>query len=798
MDRDEFNPQWPQRPENDRPAQPSSQPRLDPPTGNNLPRREAAPSSWTSHPAQNTADRRQPSEADETKATRALPLVDTGSRFAKPGAGDQGSGIGDQGLGARRADAQPLARSTPVPQAQAQPRPTPQREDVSAGGYEEYQDPIATYRPEANPRDSRYGQGAPRSQAPVQYAPTPRTKLDTSRSYLSVEVEGEKKRRFGAWILWLMAGIILVALIGGTAFALAWQGQYSGKMYAGVRALGIDLGGKTPEEAEKLLRDKVKAFSSEPVVLAWAGKEWKPSLEDLGVTIGVDETVDDAFKVGRDADFFGSIADQWTAAQSGWQVALTVELSEPALQSYLDGIAETEIDQALFEGDVRLNGTQIEALPGKEGRYLDTYQTIGLVRGVVSKLEAGQKIDLPVKVVQPTVSAAEVEEVQKLLALRISQPITARTLDKEFTLDPEALIRFTTIERNPDRSAAKHIQLGWIDHELDILADKWVTEANRQVINARFAWQNGTVAVLTESVNGFETDQETVVKAIKEHADKAEGRQFDLPGKTIEPTVSSKDLPSLGITGLMGTGTSTFKGSSQERATNIRVAAGLLNGAVVPPGGTFSFLQTMGGIDEAHGFVEGYVIQAERTQRGVGGGVCQVSTTMFRAAFFGGMEVTERNEHSYRVGWYEANGEPVGFDAAVFDPGVDLKFVNNSPHYVLVEAVAGADLLTVNMYGTKPVGEVKLEGPVITNRQPAPPDVYEVDTRLPPGTKKQVETARSGLTTSIMRRIITPGQPDKVDEFKSTYLPWPNMFIVASESQIPRGARVAPQAGMNP
>ena len=654
------------------------------------------------------------------------------------------------------------------------------------------------YGQSANAQGNRYGQAAPRAHANQQQMPTSKTKVDPNRSYLSVEIEGEKRRRFGAWIAWLLGGIILLALIGGTAFALAWQGQYSGKVYAGVRALGIDLGGKTPEEAEELLRDKVAPFSSEPLVLTWGGKEWKPSLEDLGVTIAVDDTVDEAFKVGRDADFFGSIADQWTASQSGWQVPLTVEMSEPDLQTYLDGIAASEINQELFEGDIRLSGTTIEALPGKEGRSLDTYKTISLVRDVVAKLEAGQKIDLPVKIVQPTVSAAEVEEVQKQLAIRISQPIVAKTLDKELTLDQEAIIRFTTIERNPDRSATRHIQLGWIDPELAILADKWVVEANRPVINARFAWQNGAVAVLTESVNGFETDKATVIKAIKDYADKAEGRHFDLPGKTLEPTVSSKDLPSLGITDLMGTGTSTFKGSSQERATNIRVAAGLLNGAVVPPGGTFSFLSTMGGIDEAHGFVEGYVIQAERTQRGVGGGVCQVSTTMFRAAFWSGMDIAERNEHAYRVGWYEANGEPVGFDAAVFDPGVDLKFVNNSPHYILVEAVAGADLLTVNVYGTKLAGEVKLEGPFITNRQPAPPDVYEVDPRLPPGTKKQVETAHSGLTTKITRITRTPGQPDKLDDFTSTYKPWPNMYIVASESQIPRGAQPAPQAGATP
>ena len=161
-----------------------------------------------------------------------------------------------------------------------------------------------------------------------------------------------------------------------------------------------------------------------------------------------------------------------------------------------------------------------------------------------------------------------------------------------------------------------------------------------------------------ESIDGFETAPAAVVAAIKEHAGTSDARQFDLPGQVITPTVSSKDLPALGIKELIGTGTSTFVGSTQERATNIRVAANLLNGAVVPPGGTFSFLNTMGGIDEAHGFVEGYVIAAERTTRGVGGGVCQVSTTAFRAAFWSGLEIDERNQHSYRVGWYEAMARP--------------------------------------------------------------------------------------------------------------------------------------------
>ena len=613
--------------------------------------------------------------------------------------------------------------------------------------------------------------------------------------------EDRRARRAGRkgryrWILWSLLGLFTIILVAGVAFTLAWQGQYAGKIYAGVVALDTGLGGKTPDEAKKLLGEKISAFVEQPVTLSWAGREWRPRAEQIGLVVDVDATVDEAFNVGRGSDFFGGISQQWLAAQAGYLVPLQVRLSEPDLQRYLQTNISPEIDQALFEGDVRLDGARVVALPGKEGRQLKVYDTIVAVREQLSRLEPS-KVGLIVETLQPIVSAEEVRLLEEQLAIRISSPITATAQGKSFSLDTDALVRFTTIERNPDRAAERHLSLGWKEGDLKALGERWAEEAKRLPQDARFAWQNGAVAVLTESIDGFETDPATVVASIKAHAASGDNRQYELPGKVITPTVSSKDLGKIGIQEKLGTGTSTFKGSSAERATNIRVAANLLNGSVVPPGGTFSFLGAMGGIDEAHGFVEGYVIAAERTQRGVGGGVCQVSTTAFRAAFWSGLDIVERNQHSYRVSWYEANGEPVGFDAAVFDPGVDLKWVNNSPGYLLIEAVTGPDSVTVNIYGTKIANEVKLEGPVITNRVSPPPDVYEVDPRLQPGAKKQVETARGGLDTTITRRVITTAGEEQVEQFRSSYKAWPNWYVVASPSQIP-GNKVAPTPTANP
>src|SRR5205814_5156492 len=191
-----------------------------------------------------------------------------------------------------------------------------------------------------------------------------------------------------------------IALIGAVAFSLAWQGQYAGKMYVGVTALDTDLGGKTPDAAKKLLSEKVDAFISQPVTLTWGDKQWQPSAEQLGIKVDVDSTVDEAYRVGRGTDPLGNVVQQWNAAQAGYVVPVSVQISEPTLKSYLDGLAQSDIDQRLNDGDVRLNGTDVVALPGKEGRTLRVYDAIAQIRQAAAKLEP-TAIKLPVDIVQP-------------------------------------------------------------------------------------------------------------------------------------------------------------------------------------------------------------------------------------------------------------------------------------------------------------------------------------------------------------------------------------------------------------
>ena len=140
----------------------------------------------------------------------------------------------------------------------------------------------------------------------------------------------------------------------------------------------------------------------------------------------------------------------------------------------------------------------------------------------------------------------------------------------------------------------------------------------------------------------------------------------------------------LGITELVSQGVTYFLGSAATRVKNIATSAGKFHGVIVGPGETFSFDEFLGDVSLDQGYAEALIIFNGRTIKGVGGGVCQVSTTAFRAAYQAGFPIVERWPHAYRVSWYERGFGP-GLDATVFAPEVDFKFKNDTPYHLLIE-----------------------------------------------------------------------------------------------------------------
>lgn len=331
------------------------------------------------------------------------------------------------------------------------------------------------------------------------------------------------------------------------------------------------------------------------------------------------------------------------------------------------------------------------------------------------------------------------------------------------------------------------LEVGLQKEGLDKFVDGIANSINQEQVDARIAFEGGKVTEFTSAVDGRLLDAELTKKAILqvvsvENIGEAENIVINLPVKVARAKIGSEEINSLGIRELVGSGVSYFAGSIAGRIHNITLASKRVSGTLLAPGETFSFNKAVGEISDATGYRKAYVISAGRTVLDDGGGVCQVSTTIFRAVLNAGLPIVARTAHSYRVAYYEQRGFEPGFDATVWAPAVDLTFKNDTDHHLLVQAVvdpANAKL-QVDIYGTADGRKVAISEPVLANFKAAPEDRYQEDPTLPAGIVKQVDFKAAGIT-SVFGRKVMRGDKTIIDEtFKSIFRPWQAVYLVGT------------------
>lgn len=307
---------------------------------------------------------------------------------------------------------------------------------------------------------------------------------------------------------------------------------------------------------------------------------------------------------------------------------------------------------------------------------------------------------------------------------------------------------------------------------------------NIEPVEALFNFQAGRVIAFRLSSDGQEIDLKALKKELESKfpqlyaGEKQKILIIPLPVVVKKAKIQTADANNLGIKELIGLGTSRFVGSISNRVYNITLAASRLNGLLVAPGEVFSFNKALGDVSKFTGYKEAFIIQGGKTILGDGGGVCQVSTTLFRAILNSGLPIVERHPHSYRVGYYEQDSSP-GIDATVYAPSVDLKFKNDTPSHVLVQAYTNpiSSTLTFSLYGTSDNRKVTLGKPIITNQKPPPPPVYNDDPNLPRGVEKQIDFAAWGANVSFSRTVEKDGQIIISEKFYSNYQPWQAVYL---------------------
>jgi vancomycin resistance protein YoaR len=440
------------------------------------------------------------------------------------------------------------------------------------------------------------------------------------------------------------------------------------------------------------------------------------------------------------------------------------------------------------DATLRLNGTDVTATPSQVGRTVNILATLRQLEATILSFGTGAEVTLIVEETPPRVWDAEAAA-RKARAALSGPVLLVADGQGDATLGPwtantgqiAQLLKPVLLE-NGDGTFTYDVTL-----DMDVFSGFLETLAPGLITlprNARYNFDedSGQLVVIEAGVNGRSLDVRQTLARMEQAVFNTESRVVPMAFEYTLPEFNdSVTAAELGITELVSQATTYYNGSTEPRRINIAEAASRFDGVIVKPGEQFSFNALVGDISPEDGFVEGAVIAGGRTVKGVGGGVCQVSTTAFQAAFYAGYPILERYPHAYRVRFYE-QGEGVGMDAAIFTPELDFRFLNDTPYHLLIETtlVPEQTALQFRFYSTNPGRQVIKEGPVITAEVGAAPTIYEVNPDLRPGVEQQVDWAAPGADVTITRRVLNAsGDEIRRDTFFSHYLPWAAVVQVA-------------------
>ncbi len=543
----------------------------------------------------------------------------------------------------------------------------------------------------------------------------------------------------------------LLALLLGSALAFEWY--HAERIYPGVRVQGVDVGGMRPGEAAAALVDGL-GLNDSLVTLRGPDRSWDIRPVDLGLRLDAPATLAPAYNLGREFSWSGNLLAHLELLLFGFDLPPVTVYDERETRLYLETLAE-RINFPPADASLSLDGIAPVANPAQPGRRMDVEATLVALTPAVTGLTRAE-VDVVVRPIPPPVADAEPAraEAQSLL----DGPLTLLIADPleddpgPWTLPPEQLVAMMVVQAE---GGVLHAALD--EDALRAYLAELAPELAIEPVNARFHFdvELGQLEPISSSNAGRTLDVGASVERIVQEM--AAGSRFvPLVLPSVPPCCpDSASAEELGIVALVAEGESYFIGSSSARDHNIRLAAAKFDGIVVEPGETFSFNHHLGAVTAEEGYDESYITAGEQLEIGIGGGICQVSTTAFRAAFWGGYPITERWYHGQRVGYYELRGGGVGMDATVYSPNVDLKFVNDRDYPLLIETEVEETThrLIFRFYSTDDGRKVEMEGPEISDKTEPGPPIYQLHEEMAAGTVIKWQSAVSGLTATIVRRV---------------------------------------------
>ena len=589
-----------------------------------------------------------------------------------------------------------------------------------------------------------------------------------------------------ARVIFIVFGGLITGILLFAGAVIAYQNSFRDKIYRGVSVDNVIVGGLTRSEAAEKLEQDLRYPIESSFRFTWQDKNWQASARELGFHPQTEPMTEAAFSIGRTGGLLDQISTQIAAMLHGVTIQPVFLFDERVAFNKITKIAE-EIDTPMDDPSIVLQGSDVVIMPGKSGLMLDRQLTMSMLQIYAQNLQSAE-IELPVVVLEPT--EANLGEQKQVLDNLLHSDFVLYTNDERGILNAGSvpaeilagMIDFEPVMTDGDLAIEMEPKVEpFYTRLLEIGSNVY-----KKAQDAKFIFDNSTrsLRMIQQAETGKEINIDKSLENIAE-AIRAGRNEAEVALDIIQPKVTDNvNAEELGIRELVHTENTYFFYSDDARIQNIQVGAAKLNGVLIAPGETFSMADAVGEVSKETGYAESSVIFGDQTVQDVGGGLCQVSTTLFRAAFNYGLEINERHAHGYRVYYYErlANRslDPglAGLDASVYLPVLDLKFTNDTPYWILMEAQPDTNLFQLQwrFYSTDVNRYVEYTSTGLTNIVPEGEPVYNENPNFPPGYVEQVDWGIDGADVTIYRTVYENGLVHIQDRFDTHYEAWSDIW----------------------
>ena len=542
-----------------------------------------------------------------------------------------------------------------------------------------------------------------------------------------------------------------------------------------------NISGRSRDDIKSLLVEKENANRSKVVKLRFEDKEFENTLEDLGWDLDENATTDEIFDYGHSKDGFANILSSFKSVFLKKHFKIRYSVNERLVDDWTISINEA-VAKPKVEANVIVKYSEAKVIEPEEGTKIDESKLKAELDQLFSlNLDRDPNLELVKDV--PLISKEQADALSQEAIDKSSESITVIGPGGEAVLYPDtlgAMIKLKTKMKGGSFFQDPEVESIFVsldNSKLQLFLENNIADLNIEPVDARFTISGGKVALYQPSVVGEAIKIAESVDEILLAFEKNEQKTIELPRESQEPTIFAKDAADIekyGIREIIGTATTSFTGSPDNRVHNIKTGVKYISGALVKAGDEFSTISKLGQIDAGGGYLQELVIKEDETIPEFGGGLCQVSTTLFRAAMNAGLKISERQNHSYRVSYYEP---PVGMDATIYSPKPDFRFVNSTDNAILVYGYVTGYSVTFEIYGTSDGRTVEISNPEIYDITSPPETIYIDDPSLEPGEEKRLDRAHDGAKARFYYKVRKDGELIEDETFLSYYVAWPAKYL---------------------